>query len=73
MLHLVNFLRKFVIENPLCVCSEEISSVKKDLEERDKLKLKQDTSQILLKVTQEQYVMNLKITVPDLYPVEQIK
>ena len=63
-----------MIDNPLCVCSDEIASVKKDLlEENDKLKLKQDTSQILIKVVQEQYIMNLKITVPDLYPTEQIK
>ena len=74
ILHLVNFVRNFVIDNPLCVCSDEIASVKKDLlEENDKLKLKQDTSQILIKVVQEQYIMNLKITVPDLYPTEQIK
>ena len=62
-----------MIENPLCVCSDEIAAVKKDLEERDKLKLKQDSAQVLLKITQEQYVMNLKITVPDLYPSQQIQ
>ena len=74
ILHLVNFVRNFVIDNPLCVCSDEIASVKKDLlEENDKLKLKQDTSQILIKVVQEQYIMNLKITIPDLYPTEQIR
>lgn len=74
ILHLVNFVKNFLIENPLCVCSDEIASVKKDLlEETDKLKLKQDTAQVLLKVVQEQYIMNLKLTVPDLYPAEQIK
>ena len=62
-----------MIENPLCVCSDEIAAVKKDLEERDKLKLKQDSAQVLLKITQEQYVMNLKITVPDFYPSQQIQ
>ena len=73
VLHIVKFVRNFVIENPLCVCSDEIAAVKKDLEERDKLKLKQDSAQVLLKITQEQYVMNLKITVPDLYPSQQIQ
>ena len=63
-----------MIENPLCVCSEEIASMKKDLlEDCDRLKLKQDTSQILLKIVQEQYVMNLTVTVPDLYPTDQVK
>lgn len=74
ILHTVNFVRNFVIENPLCVCSEEIASMKKDLlEDCDRLKLKQDTSQILLKIVQEQYVMNLTVTVPDLYPTDQVK
>ena len=63
-----------MIENPLCVCSEEIASMKKDLlADCDRLKLKQDTSQILLKIVQERYVMNLTVTVPNLYPTEQIK
>ena len=63
-----------MIDNPLCVCSEEIASMKKDLlQDCDRLKLKQDTSQILLKIVQERYIMNLTVTVPNLYPTEQVK
>lgn len=69
----MKFVQDFVINNPLCVCSDEIASVKKDfIGEHDKIKLKQDTSHILLKIVQERYFMNLKIMVPDNYPLEQV-
>ena len=73
VLPIIHFLRNFVIENPLCVCSDEIAAIKKDLiTDSDRLKLKQDTSQLLMKITQERYMMNLKVTVPDNYPLQQV-
>lgn len=74
ILPIMKFARDFVINNPLCVCSEEIALIKKDLiDEKDKLKLKQETSQILLRIVQERYFMNLKIMVPDTYPLKQVE
>lgn len=74
ILPIMKFLREFVINNPLCVCNDEIAAIKKDMiGEKDKMKLKQETSQLLLKIVQEQYIMNLKIMVPDLYPLKQVE
>ncbi|KAL4232939.1 hypothetical protein ACF0H5_007627 [Mactra antiquata] len=74
VLPVMRFVREFMINNPLCVCNDEIATVKKDLlNDEDKIKLKQDTSQIIMKIVQERYNMNLKITVPDLYPSQQVQ
>lgn len=68
----IKFVKTFVEENPLCVCSGEISAVKKLLtSEQDEIKLKQKTSQIVLKLHQDQYFMHLVFTVPDDYPMLQ--
>ncbi|XP_052811888.1 uncharacterized protein LOC128239326 [Mya arenaria] len=73
ILPVMRFVRNFIISNPLCVCSEEIAAIKRDLiKENDKLKLKQDTSQVHMKIVQERYWMNLLVTVPDLYPTQQV-
>lgn len=73
VVHMISFVKMFVDENPLSVCSEEIAFIKKDLlTPEDEIKLKQKTSQIVLKLRQENYFMHLTITVPDTYPVVQI-
>ncbi|XP_023931502.1 uncharacterized protein LOC106155069 [Lingula anatina] len=72
VLMVLKFIRNFIQENPLCVCSEEISFIKKDLlQDCDDIKLKQKLSQIILKVKKDQYFMNFKITIPDNYPFDQ--
>ena len=49
ILPIMQFVREFIINNPLCVCSDEISVIKKDLiEDKDKIKLKQESSQVVL-------------------------
>ena len=73
VVHMVNFVKTFLDENPLCVCSEEIAFIKKDLiTPEDEIKLKQKTSQIVLKLRQQKYFMNFNISVPDTYPLKQI-
>lgn len=47
VLAIATFIRKFIDDNPLCVCSDEISTVKRTmLREGDEIKLKQKTSQV---------------------------
>ncbi|XP_035825482.1 uncharacterized protein LOC101862840 [Aplysia californica] len=70
--HIIRYVKTFIEENPLCVCSDEISAVKKLLNDSDDVKLKQKTSQIVLKVCQEQYFVGLRISVPDDYPAKQV-
>nr|KAG5708892.1 hypothetical protein BaRGS_009301 [Batillaria attramentaria] len=70
---MIRFVKTFVDENPLSVCSEEIAFIKKELlTPEDEIKLKQKTSQIVLKLRQEKYFLNLSITVPDSYPLQKI-
>merc|ERR1712062_320032 len=59
-------------ENKLCVCADEISSIKKLLSDADEVKLKQKTSQILIKICQEKYFVKLKLAVPEEYPLKQV-
>ncbi|KAK7500064.1 hypothetical protein BaRGS_00008611 [Batillaria attramentaria] len=73
VVHMIRFVKTFVDENPLSVCSEEIAFIKKELlTPEDEIKLKQKTSQIVLKLRQEKYFLNLSITVPDSYPLQKI-
>ena len=71
---LVNFLKRFIDDNPLCVCSEEINLIKKNiLKDTDEIKLKQKNSQIVLKLKEKNYYLNAKILVPEMYPDQQIR
>lgn len=71
IMHLVRFVNKFIDDNPLCVCSDEISSIKKNiLGARDELKLKQKSSQVLFKLHEKEYFLHLKCTIPNDYPNE---
>lgn len=64
----LKFIRNFIEENPLICCYDEISSVKKLLQEQDELKLKQKNSSIGLKIQQGSYYFKVKIEVPNDYP-----
>lgn len=73
VVHMITFVKTFLDENPLSVCSEEISFIKKELlTPEDEIKLKQKTSQIILKLRQKNYFMTLTIAVPEMYPIEPI-
>ena len=73
VVHIVQFVSKFIDENPLCVCADEISVVKGKLSgAKDEVKLKQKSSQVVLKICQEEYFLSLRMTVPDDYPLRQV-
>lgn len=68
------FLENFLIENPLSCCHSEIGNIKRLLVEGvDELKLKQKSSSIFLSVVHENYFWNVKIFVPNNYPVFAIE
>ena len=74
ILPLCHFVHKFIVENPLCVCSEEINRLKKScIGKMDELKLKQKTSQVVLKLSEQNYFLTAKLTVPDNYPTAQLQ
>lgn len=71
---MVHFLKQFLIDNPLCIVNDEVGKVKKELlSDEDRCKLMQSSSQILLKIKEEEYYMGFKITVPPDYPAKQIQ
>ena len=71
---MINFLKRFLDENPLCVCSDEINYMKRDLlKDTDELKLKQKTSQVVLKLKEQEYYLTARITVPESYPDKQVE
>ena len=61
-------MKKFLEDNPLCVCHEEISELKKLLGPNDEMKLKQKSSQIVVKLRELEYYVNLRFTIPEDYP-----
>ncbi|KAK2174434.1 hypothetical protein NP493_803g00018 [Ridgeia piscesae] len=72
ILPIVQFVKNFIVDNPLCVCSEEISNIKKRvLQENDEIRLKQKTSQVVIKLKQDAYYLNARLTVPNDYPLER--
>lgn len=73
IIHLVKFVKNFIIDNPLCVCSDEILSLKRLLKDGDEIKLKQKLSKIILKLKEESYMLNVTFTVPNDYPTSRIE
>ncbi|XP_029658259.1 uncharacterized protein LOC115232497 [Octopus sinensis] len=71
--NMINFVSRFLDENNLCVCSSEISEIKRNmLEECDEIKLRQKASQIIIKAHQENYFLHFKVSVPIDYPKTQV-
>ncbi|XP_046824944.1 uncharacterized protein LOC124426838 [Vespa crabro] len=64
----LKLIRNFIEENPLICCYDEISSIKKLLQEQDEFKLKQKNSSITLRIQQGLYYFKVKIEVPNNYP-----
>ena len=72
-LQMTHFLRRFIDENPLCVCSDDISRVKKStLGPNDTIKLKQGKSQVVVKLNEGSYHITATLQVPDEYPLKQL-
>ena len=54
---MVKFMGRFLEENPLLVCSEEVSFIKNSLaKESDDLRIKQKSGVISFKIVQNRYV-----------------
>lgn len=71
---LLRYVRAFIDDNPLCVCSEEIHEIKKTLWSPNYIcKLKQKASQITLLLEEENYNIECRITVGDNYPEDNLK
>ncbi|XP_048516619.1 uncharacterized protein LOC109535627 isoform X2 [Dendroctonus ponderosae] len=68
ILPLLKFVRKFIDENSLICCYDEINALKLILSGKDQLKLKQKSSTVVLKVYNEEYYLIGRVMVPDNYP-----
>ncbi len=72
-LQTVKFINQFFEDNPLSVCSDELSECKKMLEDGvDKFKLSQKTSSVALHVAKGKYFFKARVTVPHEYPAKQV-
>lgn len=69
----LRFVAKFLDDTPLCVCSDEIASVKRTLGPQDSLKLSQKASTVTVTVAREGYFLTARCTVPPDYPASQVQ
>ncbi|KAL9984109.1 hypothetical protein ACROYT_G006369 [Oculina patagonica] len=68
------FVRKFLDENPLIACSDELQYVKtKLLTDNDQLKVKQKAGVLYIRANQDKYYLDMKITVPDDYHTAAVR
>ena len=57
VISLVKFTSKFLDDNPLMVCSEEVTFIKKSLADaQDDLKIKQKSGVLRYKIVKDRYV-----------------
>jgi len=73
VLKLLKFLKSFLDDNPLSVCSEEVSLIKRELGECDQIKLKQKTSSLSIHVVKDSYFLKIKVYIPEEYPEQQVQ
>jgi len=72
VLFVIKFIAKFIEDNPLCCCSEEISRLKSCLSPNDQLKLSQKSSSVILTINKEGYFLTVKCRVPMDYPLSRV-
>lgn len=67
------FLRHFIDENPLCCCSDEVTSVKQvlALDSHDQLKLRQKHSSVSVTIQRAAYRVAATILIPEDYPQQR--
>lgn len=74
ILTILRFLRKFIDENPLSCCYDEINALKQSLNmDADEIKLKQKSSAIGLKIHNKGYYLYLNVVLPETYPLVAIE
>ena len=61
-------MKKFLEDNPLCVCHEEITAIKQLFGESDDIKLKQKLSQVMVTLRELRYFVALRIHIGNDYP-----
>lgn len=73
IISMMKFISKFLDDNPLMVCSEEVSFIKKKLvDAQDDLKIRQKNGVLRYRIAQDRYFLDVKIAVPYHYPVQPI-
>jgi len=72
ILVVLSLLSKFLAENPLCACAQEISTLKKLLQEGETIKLSQKNSTVSVVLKKNKYTLNSKIKVPENYPIDRV-
>ena len=72
ILFVVKLIDKFIEENPLCCCSEEISKVKSLMGPDDSVKLSQKNSSINFTIKKESYYLVVRVTIPHNYPKDKV-
>lgn len=71
---MLTFVRRFLDENPLIACSDELQYVKtKLLADTDQLKVKQKAGILNIRANQDKYYLDVKITVPDDYHTAAVR
>ncbi|XP_032237726.2 uncharacterized protein LOC116618309 [Nematostella vectensis] len=75
VLIILRFVRKFLDDNPLIVCSDELSYIKTKLvsDEVDQLKVKQKAGVLSLHIQRLRYQMDFRLSVPDNYPADSVR
>ncbi|XP_068710102.1 uncharacterized protein [Montipora foliosa] len=70
----LSFVRRFLDENPLIACSEELQYIKSRLlTEVDQLKVKQKAGILNICANQDKYFLDVKIAVPDDYHTAAVR
>uniref|UniRef100_H2YY37 RWD domain-containing protein n=1 Tax=Ciona savignyi TaxID=51511 RepID=H2YY37_CIOSA len=72
---LLKFLRKFLDENPLLPCRDELNNVKKDLlqEGVDVMKMKQKQGITSVEIFKGNYHLKFTVSIPDDYPLTSVQ
>ncbi|XP_055532358.1 uncharacterized protein LOC129722703 [Wyeomyia smithii] len=74
VMNILKFIDCYLRENPLCIVTQEIFSIKKLLEGTNgDLKLRQKTSSICLTAKGGPFYYNAKFYIPERYPVERVQ
>ncbi|XP_028397097.1 uncharacterized protein LOC114520946 [Dendronephthya gigantea] len=71
----ITFIKKFLDDNPFCICSDELNYIKNNIinSDIDKYKMKTKSGIITVNINQDRFNMEFVITVPDKYPAEAVR
>jgi len=72
ILIVLKLISKFLDENPLSCCSDEISTLRSMLGPDDTLKLSQKNSTINISIRKNEYLLKARMIVPENYPSEKV-